>query len=117
MTDVYQIQNLVTGRRYIGRASDWPRCQARHIRTLEAGTHHNRALQVDWDRYGRDWFTFSLLEYVKVDGSLEPLIVRTFELVAYYRATSAGVYNHVTGGEPPPGSVRPVEETVQSPGV
>jgi len=62
---IYQVENQVNRKRYIGSALDLVRRWREHRRDLSRGTHHNRHLQRAWDKYGGEAFEFSVLEEVK----------------------------------------------------
>lgn len=68
---VYIIQNIKTGRSYIGSSIMYPaRKFAVHKNLLRNGKHHNSSLQEDWDKYGGESnFEFDVLE--KCEGSVE----------------------------------------------
>ena len=55
---VYQILNTVNGKRYIGSTSSFARRLKRHKHDLLEGSHHSRALQRAWDKYGEAAFEF-----------------------------------------------------------
>jgi hypothetical protein len=64
-TGVYVIENLRSGRCYIGvsHTSVWQRWRD-HIRKLESGRHRRTDLQADWDAIGDAGFRFFLAEPV-----------------------------------------------------
>ena len=91
---IYQIVNLLTGIRYVGRAVCIRTRWYDHVRTLDMNTHHNKALQNAWRKYGRDAFNFDILELV----SLEEMIARE----QHYLNAIPYLYNHsldARGGE------------------
>lgn len=58
---IYEIVNLVNGKRYVGSAVNlWRRFQ-KHRSHLVRGTHHSRILQNAWNAHGADAFTFRAL--------------------------------------------------------
>lgn len=59
---IYEILNLVNGKRYIGSAIDFGRRWKEHLRQLKAGKHHSRHLQRSWDKHGADAFEFRVLD-------------------------------------------------------
>lgn len=72
---VYRIRCLATGRDYVGSSADIRRRVQRHVRHLNAGTHHNTSecsaasVMVDWSGLQQDWnihgpaaFDFATLE-------------------------------------------------------
>lgn len=61
-TGVYAIRCLKNNRVYVGSAARSFRHRwTRHRNELDAGTHHNKALQNSWRKYGADEFTFEIL--------------------------------------------------------
>lgn len=58
---VYAIINKLTGRSYIGQSRDIGHRWKEHIKELESGSHHNRAFQSDWDKYGKENFAIQIL--------------------------------------------------------
>lgn len=73
---VYQITNIVNGKRYIGSSQNiWRRWNA-HIFHLRNNKHHNSHLQSAWNKYGEEQFRFNVLMYCDEDN------VRMFEQLA-----------------------------------
>lgn len=59
---IYQIQCLVSGKRYIGSSVDMPRRWSSHRRLLIRATHPSPRLQQAWNKHGGANFAFSVLE-------------------------------------------------------
>ncbi len=59
---VYVIYSVGSGRRYIGQSNNIILRIANHFRKLEAGDHHNRFVQQDFNKYGKSSFVISVLE-------------------------------------------------------
>ena len=63
-TGIYQILNLINGKRYIGSAAGrgfddrWDK----HRKQLGNKQHHSIKLQRAWDKYGVDSFVFEIIE-------------------------------------------------------
>lgn len=86
---IYQILNKVTGKRYVGSASDYAkRCYA-HRKKLMLGTHHSPKLQNSWDKHGADNFVFSIIEVISDKSKLTE---REQHWIDVYRAVEDG-YN------------------------
>ena len=67
-TGVYQIRNLVNGKRYIGSASvSFDKRWTAHLGHLRRGTHHSRYLQNTWTKHGEKIFEFEILEECSPD--------------------------------------------------
>lgn len=58
---IYEIVNLVNGKRYVGSAKDFVKRWNGHRAQLKAGRHHNRHLQASWVKHGADSFSFNRL--------------------------------------------------------
>jgi group I intron endonuclease len=69
---VYQILNLVNGKRYIGQSIDLLRRKNDHMSSLRNGKHWNTYLQNSFNKYGEENFLFNILIYCE-----------NFELVKY----------------------------------
>ena len=85
--DVYKIENLLTGKVYVGSSIHGYRKRfERHIRDLKANRHHSLYLQRAWDKYGEENFSIVLLE--SVEGTKKELIVREQYYLDLYKASS-----------------------------
>lgn len=62
MQGIYRISCSQDPRSYIGSSNNIERRWKDHKRQLDAGTHKNKKLQLDWDAYGDESFTFNILE-------------------------------------------------------
>lgn len=63
-TGVYQILNKVNGYKYIGSAAlSFDKRFAQHRHLLAKNKHHNNKLQNSYNKYGKDSFEFSILQY------------------------------------------------------
>lgn len=87
---IYAIINNATGRAYIGKSENIKARWAEHVTGLEAGNHHNKALQADWNKYGRE--TFSMRVVVTCDPNR--LIYEERFCIKEYRLLG-GVYNYM----------------------
>jgi group I intron endonuclease len=58
---IYQIRNLVNGKRYIGSAKRFSKRWSVHLSNLRRGVHHSPALQSAWIKYGEGSFAFEVL--------------------------------------------------------
>jgi group I intron endonuclease len=61
---IYEIINLVNGKRYVGSAISFKRRWTYHRRDLRAGKHHSKHLQASWNRHGEAAFCFYVIEPV-----------------------------------------------------
>jgi group I intron endonuclease len=62
MQGIYKISCSQDARIYVGSSIDIERRWKDHRRQLDSGIHRNSKLQIDWDAYGDESFTFSILE-------------------------------------------------------
>lgn len=68
---IYKIINNQTGRFYIGSAFNTEQRWQRHLRQLEQNKHFNYNLQEEWSAYGKQNFTFIVLENCSPDNILQ----------------------------------------------
>lgn len=59
---VYCIENIVTGKKYVGSTINYNRRITKHKIELKGGYHHNKYLQKDYNLHGLDSFRVSILE-------------------------------------------------------
>lgn len=59
---IYEIVNLVNGKRYVGSAANIDLRWRQHINGLNARRHVNNHLQASWSKHGKDAFAFVVLE-------------------------------------------------------
>lgn len=78
---IYKITNEVTGKFYIGSAKDIDKRWYDHKRLLTLNIHTSPKLQHSWNFYGKNTFSFLLLEEVEPDQS------KLFEREQYYLDT------------------------------
>ena len=67
---IYQITNIVNGKRYIGKSKDIRRRWTIHVQLLRRKEGTNAKLQHAWTKYGEDSFTFQILEIVEDEAEL-----------------------------------------------
>jgi group I intron endonuclease len=61
---IYEIKNKITGQVYIGQSARLRVRELQHKRALNTNRHFNSKLQLAWNIYGADAFTFELLELI-----------------------------------------------------
>lgn len=59
---IYLITHKVTGDRYVGMSRTIEQRWKAHLKRLEQGKHHSKAMQALANEYGLDSFTFEILE-------------------------------------------------------
>ena len=64
---IYEIYNTISGKRYIGQSIHVKTRLLKHINLLNKNKHLNKHLQSSWNYYGKDKFTFSVLEYCAIE--------------------------------------------------
>lgn len=69
---IYQIKNQINGNRYVGSAVNLAQRWRAHLSRLGRGQHKNEHLQRAYDKYGKEAFSFSVLEDVKDVSQLIP---------------------------------------------
>jgi group I intron endonuclease len=68
---IYQITNVVNGKKYVGKSKNLKRRQYRHWDELKNGKHPNSHLQRSYDLHGKEAFHFMILEYCEVEKLVE----------------------------------------------
>lgn len=61
ISGIYLIKCIPLNKHYIGSSNNVQRRLQTHKRELEAGSHNNRLLQHDYDKYGAKAFTFLII--------------------------------------------------------
>ena len=65
---IYQIKNNINNKRYIGQTIRPVYLRLReHYNQLERNNHSNHYLQNAWNKYGRECFSFDVLEYCDIN--------------------------------------------------
>src|SRR6266508_447933 len=63
---VFQVKNTANGKVLLGSSLNLEGALNGHRFTLKIGSHRNKALQEDWNRYGAENFVFEILETIQV---------------------------------------------------
>ena len=112
MTGIYKITCLANNKSYIGQSVSIKRRWATHKRELAAGTHYNEYLQRAYNKYGKDNFTYEILELCSKDklNEREQFYVAIFD-------TFKNGYNCDLGGHNTSGDANPMsgKSGIQSP--
>jgi group I intron endonuclease len=67
---IYKITNKKNNKIYIGSAINLSRRWHEHTNYLNINKHFNRYLQNSWNKYGKDSFTFEVIEFVEDENKL-----------------------------------------------
>lgn len=68
---IYQIENKVNSKVYIGSSNNIKRRWQKHKALLRHNKHQNSHLQAAWNKYGEDNFIFSIIELCSIDSLLD----------------------------------------------
>lgn len=88
ISGVYCIRNKISGRRYVGSASDIAKRMRTHKSCLNRSIHENGKLQKAWDKYGCHAFDFFAVLYC----SKGDILMYEQLVIDYYQSVSRG-YN------------------------
>lgn len=66
-TGIYQIVNLVNGKRYIGSSDNLRKRKYNHFNRLKRGKHDNSYLQRSYNKYGKENFKFEEIVHCPVE--------------------------------------------------
>ena len=67
---IYQIKNIKNGKSYIGSAVNLQSRISKHKWELNKNIHHSNKLQRSWNRHGKQYFIFCLVEIVPDTANL-----------------------------------------------
>lgn len=67
---IYEIENTVNGKRYIGSSSNIRKRLADHRNFLRKNNHNNEHLQCAWNKYGEDKFVYDMVHTCSKDTLL-----------------------------------------------
>jgi len=62
---IYLIINIITNQFYVGSSIDLSRRKCKHFRLLEQKRHFNKHLQSSYNLYGKENFTFQIIEFLE----------------------------------------------------
>lgn len=64
---IYKLECTANGKVYIGKSKNVKRRIQEHLSKLRKNKHHNRHLQYTYNKYGEDYFTVDILEYIDLN--------------------------------------------------
>lgn len=90
---IYKIENIITGKIYIGSATNFNHRWRIHIKRLNKKIHHSKELQEDWLKFGIDAFKFEIIQ--KSDKKYNRLNEQCW--INFYNSVSNGynTYNSI----------------------
>lgn len=94
---VYIIKNMKNGKVYVGSSADIPTRWCKHRGALDAGTHHSVKLQRAWIKYGREAFSF---EVVEIEPDYEKRLMAEQQLIDAHNSAVIGYNIYGTAGSP-----------------
>lgn len=68
---IYQITNVINGKKYIGKSINTDNRRYHHWYYLKNGKHGNPHLQSSYNKYGKESFHFVVLEYCEVEDLVD----------------------------------------------
>lgn len=92
---IYCIENLVNGKKYIGKSLDIYDRWRKHVNDLKNGTHDNSYLCNSWKKYGSENFSFTIIEICK----REELEQKEISYISKFETTKPNGYNLTRGGD------------------
>jgi group I intron endonuclease len=91
MPEIYKIKCIPNNKVYIGSTICLKRRWETHRDTLKRGVHHSKILQNSWNKYGKESFSFEIIEKVNKQNMLE----REQFWIEFYKATDRKYgFNH-----------------------
>lgn len=91
MEGIYLMYNKMADKYYVGQGKNVHTRWSHHLYSMRRGIHHNHEIQEDYNKYGEESFTFSLLEECTNRDERE-----TYWIEEY--AKSHKMYNKTSGG-------------------
>ena len=93
MVGIYMIKNLKNDNIYIGQSKNIEKRWKEHIKELNGNYHPNKKMQHDWNKYGKDYFEFSIVIECDIKELQELEILYIKEFNSYEKG-----YNETIGG-------------------
>lgn len=94
---IYEIENLVNHKKYIGQTTNYINRKKRHLTDLRCGRHDNQHLQRAFNLYGEDNFQFHIL-YAINECTQQELDELEIKYISKYNTYQEG-YNCNKGGQ------------------
>ena len=93
---IYCIENLINGKKYIGSSKNIYRRWKQHIFNLNGNIHINDHLQSSWNKYGKDNFTFYIIEKCLQDELCDR---EKYYISKFNTTNNKHGYNMTSGGD------------------
>lgn len=87
---IYEIVNLVNGKRYVGSAVNLDHRKRQHFSALRLDKHHNVALSRAWAKYGEQAFEFRVIERCRTELLIQREQAHIDERAEYNCSPTAG---------------------------
>jgi len=93
---VYCIENLINGKKYIGKTKNYDNRKRIHVSTLRGNYHENKYLQYSWNKYGEENFKWYIID----ECCENELNEKEIYYIEYYSTTNRDFgYNITFGGD------------------
>jgi group I intron endonuclease len=97
MHSIYKIENIINGKKYIGRTNNADRRKSEHLSALKYGKHRNVYLQKAWEKYGEHNFIFDVVDESE---NINEIFEKEQEWIANLKTCDRKYgYNLTEGGE------------------
>lgn len=97
LSGIYKIENTFNGKIYIGSSSEIPIRKYNHFNQLRHNKHPNQHLQSAYNKYGKDFFSFSILEKI---SDINQLINREQYWIDLALSEESNIYNKTQCANP-----------------
>lgn len=82
---IYAIKNLINNKVYIGSTKSFKNRKYEHFWKLKKGIHHSEHLQKSYNKYGKDFFSFYIIEECSIENRKEKELYHIDQFKAFER--------------------------------